>query len=96
MDTLSGYKLDTDYILNPLLKELDMIYELSDDPTLEEVQLAMRWYGVEYENLHIEEVMDKLIIKMVESDPFGLIRMNLISIKNHIIRVREWCNGNDI
>jgi hypothetical protein len=96
MDTLSGYKLDTDYILNPLLKELDMIYELSDDPTLEEVQLAMRWYGVEYKNLHIEEVMDKLIIKMVESDPFGLIRMNLISIKNHIIRVREWCNGNDI
>jgi hypothetical protein len=96
MDTLSGYKLDTDYILNPLLKELDMIYELDDDPTLEEVQLAMRWYGVEYENLHIEEVMDKLIIKMVESDPFGLIRMNLISIKNHIIRVREWCNGNDI
>jgi hypothetical protein len=96
MDTLSGYKLDTDYILNPLLKELDMIYELDDDPTLEELQLAMRWYGVEYENLHIEEVMDKLIIKMVESDPFGLIRMNLISIKNHIIRVREWCNGNDI
>jgi hypothetical protein len=39
--------------------------------------------------------MDKLIIKMVESDPFGLIRLNLISVKNHIIRVREWCNEND-
>jgi hypothetical protein len=91
MDTLSGIQLDTDYILNPLLKELDMIYELDDNPTLEEVQLAMRWYGVEYENLHIEEVMDNCIKKMVESDPFGLIRMNLIMIKNHIIRVREWC-----
>ena len=96
MDTLSGFELETDYILNPLIKELDMIYELDDDPTLDEVKLAMRWYGVEYENLHIEEVMDKLIIKMVESDPFGLIRINLILIKNHIIRVREWCNENNL
>jgi hypothetical protein len=95
MNSLSGIELDTTYILNPLLKELDMIYELDDDPTLEEVQLAMKWYGVEYENLHIEEVMDKLIIKLVESDPSGLIRLNLISVKNHIIRVREWCNEND-
>jgi hypothetical protein len=96
MDSLSQFELETNFILNPLLKELDMIYELDDEPTLEEVKLAMGWYGVEYENLLIEEVMDKLIAKMVKSDPFGLIRMNLIVIKNHIIRVREWCDDNNI
>jgi hypothetical protein len=96
MDSLSQFELETNFILNPLLKELDMIYELDDEPTLEEVKLAMEWYGVEYENLLIEEVMDKLIAKMVESDPFGLIRMNLIVIKNHIIRVREWCDDKNI
>jgi hypothetical protein len=31
MNSLS--ELDTTYILNPLLKELDMIYELDDDPS---------------------------------------------------------------
>jgi hypothetical protein len=30
----------------------------------------------------------------MKSEPFGLIRLNLISVKNHIIRVRE-CNEND-
>jgi hypothetical protein len=96
MENIVEFAKKTDFKVNLLLKEMDMIYELDDDSTLEEVLLAMRWYGVEYENLHIEEVMDKLIKKMVESDPFGLIRTNLITIKNHIIRVREWCNGNDI
>jgi hypothetical protein len=28
MDSLSQFELETNFILNPLLKELDMIYEL--------------------------------------------------------------------
>ena len=96
METIVEFAKKTDFKVNSLLKEMDMIYELDDDSSLEEVLLAMRWYGVEYENLHIEEVMDKLIKKMVESDPFGLICTNLITIKNHIIRVREWCNEKNI
>jgi hypothetical protein len=40
MDSLSQFELETNFILNPLLKELDMIYEL-DDEYFGEVKLAM-------------------------------------------------------
>jgi hypothetical protein len=54
------------FYIESAIKRTDMIYELDDEPTLEEVKLAMD--GMAWNtNLLIEEVMDKLIAKMVES-----------------------------
>jgi hypothetical protein len=65
-----------------------MIYELDDEPTLEEVKLAMD--GMAWNtNLLIEEVMDKLIAKKWSKAPIWPDPHEFNSNQNHIIRVRE-------
>jgi hypothetical protein len=61
MDSLSQFELETNFILNPLLKELDMIYELETTLWRSQTGDGMVWRGIR--NLLIEEVMDKLIAK---------------------------------